>query len=131
MLDGAIDIIADVLVGQHHWFGLHDWHTGGDVLRRCSLGLSGQRGTIRAAFRACAGRHAPRGSCRVGPSSPTCHTALILNLKPRVCVFNVAAEIAAARPDVRGPGTFRAALLDELYNLTPEVLRERVKLEVL
>jgi thiamine-phosphate diphosphorylase/hydroxyethylthiazole kinase len=46
-------------------------------------------------------------------------------------VFNVAAEIAAERSDVRGPGTFRAALLDELYNLTPGVLRERVKLEVI
>jgi len=48
----------------------------------------------------------------------------------RVCVFNVAAEIAAKRDDVRGPGTFRAALLDELYNLTPEILQKRVKVEV-
>lgn len=46
-------------------------------------------------------------------------------------MFNVAAEIAAAREDVRGPGTFRAALLDELYNLTPDAMRERVKIEVL
>jgi thiamine-phosphate diphosphorylase/hydroxyethylthiazole kinase len=48
----------------------------------------------------------------------------------RVCVFNVAAEIAAERADVKGPGTFRAALLDELYNLTPEILQKRVKVEV-
>ena len=48
----------------------------------------------------------------------------------RVCVFNVAAEIAAERDDVRGPGTFRAALLDELYNLTPQILQGRVKIEV-
>jgi thiamine-phosphate diphosphorylase/hydroxyethylthiazole kinase len=46
-------------------------------------------------------------------------------------VFNVAAEIAAERSDVRGPGTFRAALLDELYILTPDVLRERVKVEII
>lgn len=46
-------------------------------------------------------------------------------------MFNVAAEIAAERGDVKGPGTFRAALLDELYNLTAEVLQERVKVEVL
>jgi thiamine-phosphate diphosphorylase/hydroxyethylthiazole kinase len=46
-------------------------------------------------------------------------------------VFNVAAEIAAQRVDVRGPGTFRAALLDELYNLTPDVLRERVTVEII
>jgi thiamine-phosphate diphosphorylase/hydroxyethylthiazole kinase len=48
-----------------------------------------------------------------------------------VCVFNVAAEIAAARDDVRGPGTFRSALLDELYNLTPEILQSKVKIEIL
>lgn len=48
----------------------------------------------------------------------------------RVCVINVAAEVAAARPDVRGPGTFRAALLDELYNLTPEKMKEMAQIEV-
>jgi thiamine-phosphate diphosphorylase/hydroxyethylthiazole kinase len=42
----------------------------------------------------------------------------------------VAAEVAAARPDVRGPGTFRAALLDELYNLTPEKMKEMVQMEL-
>ena len=47
-----------------------------------------------------------------------------------VCVFNVAAEIAAERDDVKGPGTFRAALLDELYNLTPEILQKRVNVEL-
>ncbi|WVQ84483.1 hydroxyethylthiazole kinase [Cryptococcus sp. DSM 104549] len=48
-----------------------------------------------------------------------------------VVVLTVAAEVAAARPDVKGPGTFRAALLDELYNLTPEVIKERAKVEIL
>jgi thiamine-phosphate diphosphorylase/hydroxyethylthiazole kinase len=47
-----------------------------------------------------------------------------------VCIFNVAAEIAAERDDVKGPGTFRAALLDELYNLTPGILQNRVKVEI-
>lgn len=45
-------------------------------------------------------------------------------------MFNVAAEVAAERDDVKGPGTFRAALLDELYNLTPDILNRRVKVEV-
>lgn len=45
--------------------------------------------------------------------------------------MTVAAEVAAARDDVRGPGTFRAALIDELYNLTPEVLLQRVRVEVM
>lgn len=44
--------------------------------------------------------------------------------------MTIAAEVAAARPDVRGPGTFRAALLDELYLLKPEVMLQRAKLEV-
>ena len=48
-----------------------------------------------------------------------------------VLVMTVAAEIAAARPDVKGPGTFRAALLDELYNLTPEVLVQRANAEII
>lgn len=46
-------------------------------------------------------------------------------------VFNVAAEIAAVREDVKGPGTFRAALLDELYNLKPETLVARANVEIL
>lgn len=47
-----------------------------------------------------------------------------------VLAMTIAAEIAAARPDVKGPGTFRAALLDELYNLTPEVVAQRAKVQV-
>lgn len=45
-------------------------------------------------------------------------------------MFTIAAEKAAAREDVKGPGTFRAALIDELYNLKPEdvVKRANVKL---
>ena len=45
--------------------------------------------------------------------------------------MTIAAEVAAARPDVRGPGTFRAALLDELYNLRAEDVLQRAKLEVI
>lgn len=45
--------------------------------------------------------------------------------------MTVAAEIAAARDDVRGPGTFRAALLDELYNLKPEDILRLAKVEIL
>ncbi|GAA5848789.1 hypothetical protein JCM8547_006346 [Rhodosporidiobolus lusitaniae] len=41
--------------------------------------------------------------------------------------INVAAEIAAARPDVQGPNTFRAALIDECFKLRPEDIRERAK----
>jgi len=42
----------------------------------------------------------------------------------------VASEIAAHRPDVQGPGTFLPALIDELSKLTPEVLSEKVNVEI-
>lgn len=42
----------------------------------------------------------------------------------------VASEIAALRPDVQGPGTFLPALMDELSKLTPEVLSEKVNIEI-
>lgn len=51
-------------------------------------------------------------------------------LTTSVLVVNIAAEIAAARPDVRGPGTFRAALIDELYNLTVEEVKKRANVEI-
>ncbi|GAA5825210.1 hypothetical protein JCM11251_006145 [Rhodosporidiobolus azoricus] len=41
--------------------------------------------------------------------------------------INIAAELAEARPDVRGPNTFRAALIDECYRLKPEDVRARAK----
>jgi thiamine-phosphate diphosphorylase/hydroxyethylthiazole kinase len=47
-----------------------------------------------------------------------------------ILVINVAAEIAAARSDVKGPNTFRSALIDELYNLRADALLERAKVEV-
>jgi thiamine-phosphate diphosphorylase/hydroxyethylthiazole kinase len=47
-----------------------------------------------------------------------------------VLAINVAAERAAAREDVRGPGTFRAALMDELYAVRPEDVLQRANVEV-
>ncbi|GAA5917460.1 hypothetical protein JCM6882_006477 [Rhodosporidiobolus microsporus] len=41
--------------------------------------------------------------------------------------INVAAELAAARSDVQGPNTFRAALIDECFKLRPEDVKERAK----
>ncbi|THV05114.1 HK-domain-containing protein [Dendrothele bispora CBS 962.96] len=45
-------------------------------------------------------------------------------------VFNVAAEFAAVRGDVKGPGTFFPALVDELASLTPEKVVRRVKIQI-
>ncbi|KAK0520322.1 thiamine biosynthetic bifunctional enzyme [Tilletia horrida] len=44
--------------------------------------------------------------------------------------MTIASELAAARPEVRGPGTFLPALLDEISLMTAEVLLERAKVDV-
>ncbi|KAI7904437.1 Hydroxyethylthiazole kinase family-domain-containing protein [Cokeromyces recurvatus] len=50
-----------------------------------------------------------------------------------ILTVTVASEMAAAREYVNGPGTFRAALIDELYNITnsPEKLKEYAKIRVI
>lgn len=48
----------------------------------------------------------------------------------RVLAVTIAAEIAAARSDVKGSGTFLPALIDELGKLTPEVIQGRANVEV-
>jgi len=44
--------------------------------------------------------------------------------------MTVASEVAAERPDVKGPNTFRSALIDEMYNLTGEEIIKRAKIKV-
>ncbi|TFK54360.1 HK-domain-containing protein [Heliocybe sulcata] len=46
-----------------------------------------------------------------------------------VLALTVASEVAAEREDVKGSGTFLAALIDELGRLTPEVIVDRAKAE--
>lgn len=52
-------------------------------------------------------------------------------------LYEIAAEIAAVRSDVKGPGTFVPAFLDELYNLRKAIVsgdeawRQRAKIRVL
>ncbi|CAE6471289.1 unnamed protein product [Rhizoctonia solani] len=48
-----------------------------------------------------------------------------------VLAINIASEIAAARPDVKGTGTFMSALIDELYNLKPQTIADRAMVEIL
>ncbi|GAA6061137.1 hypothetical protein JCM10212_001737 [Sporobolomyces blumeae] len=45
--------------------------------------------------------------------------------------INVAAELAEARPDVQGPNTFRAALIDSVYALRPEDIEQRARVSML
>ena len=47
-----------------------------------------------------------------------------------ILAITVASELAASREDVKGTGTFLPALIDELYNLTPEKLVDMARIEV-
>ncbi|KAK0213080.1 thiamine biosynthetic bifunctional enzyme Thi4 [Desarmillaria ectypa] len=47
-----------------------------------------------------------------------------------VLVLTIAAEVAAKRKDVQGRGSFLPALIDELGALTPDKIREMVKIQV-
>jgi len=47
-----------------------------------------------------------------------------------VLTYNIAAEVAAGRPDVKGPNTFRAALIDEAYNIQPDQISRMARLKV-
>ncbi len=44
--------------------------------------------------------------------------------------LTIAAQQAADREEVRGPGTFLPALIDELAMLTPEIVLRKAKIEV-
>ena len=48
----------------------------------------------------------------------------------RVLLVTIASEKATKRSDVQGPGTFRSALIDELYNVSnkPSILEEYAKI---
>lgn len=41
--------------------------------------------------------------------------------------MNVSGEHAANRPDVKGPGTFRAAFIDEIANLNEKEISKAIK----
>ncbi|KAI8582861.1 hypothetical protein K450DRAFT_291811 [Umbelopsis ramanniana AG] len=47
-----------------------------------------------------------------------------------ITTLNIASELAAKREDVQGPGTFRSALIDELYKLSkaPETIRSAARM---
>ncbi|KIJ67694.1 hypothetical protein HYDPIDRAFT_83356 [Hydnomerulius pinastri MD-312] len=55
---------------------------------------------------------------------------MLLGAVGGILALTIASECAASRSDVRGSGTFLPALIDELYNLTPDTVRQRAKIEV-
>ena len=44
--------------------------------------------------------------------------------------ITIASENAGTRPEVRGTGTFLSALIDEMANITPEIILQKAKLDV-
>ncbi|KAI8901924.1 Hydroxyethylthiazole kinase family-domain-containing protein [Globomyces pollinis-pini] len=46
-----------------------------------------------------------------------------------IASIGIAGEIAAVRSDVKGPSTFKTALIDEMYNLNVSVLKDRIKIK--
>lgn len=49
----------------------------------------------------------------------------------RITSLNVAGELAAGRADVAGPGSFLPALIDEIALLSPDVLKNKLRLDFL
>lgn len=50
-----------------------------------------------------------------------------------ILTVTIASELAVRRNEVRGPGTFRSALIDELYNVTNDtsLIAEHAKVRVI
>ncbi|KAF9647326.1 HK-domain-containing protein [Thelephora ganbajun] len=64
------------------------------------------------------------------PSNPLVDGDMFVAAIAGISAVTIASEIAALRPDVQGPGTFLPAFIDELSKLTPEVLSEKVNIEI-
>lgn len=72
------------------------------------------------------------GECISPPTCPSASAdARLVGNQSRLLAINVAAEIAESRSDVKGPNTFRAALIDSVYNLTPQDIKDRARVRQL
>lgn len=56
---------------------------------------------------------------------------LLIGALTGVLAMTIASEVAAERVDVKGPGSFIPALIDEVAAITPEVLQKRANIEVI
>ncbi|KAJ2663011.1 thiamine biosynthetic bifunctional enzyme [Coemansia sp. RSA 1200] len=74
--------------------------------------------------------------CMVGTAVATfihsvAHDDPLVGALAGVVAINLAAEAAASRDDVKGPGTFRAAFIDEMHNLTVDRFARGMRIEKL
>ncbi|GFZ48720.1 hypothetical protein JCM24511_06469 [Saitozyma sp. JCM 24511] len=120
--------------------GVEDYISDGEIVLKASNGhellgnITGSgcmTGTLVATFCAAARLHYLASKEPFEDLSQLVQGDMLLGALAGVLVMTVAAEVAAARDDVKGPGTFRSALLDELYNLRPEVLAQRANVTVI
>ncbi|KAI0330153.1 Hydroxyethylthiazole kinase [Cubamyces sp. BRFM 1775] len=121
--------------------GVHDYVSDGTTVVRLSNGhaylgeITGSGcmvGTAVATF--CAGASTLASSER-GAEDPEdaklVRGDMLVAAVGGVLAVTIASEFAAARPDVKGSGTFLPAFIDELGALTPEKLAAQAKIEVL
>lgn len=132
--------------------GADDYISNGEAVLRVSnghplLGLitgSGcMTGSIVACFLAAARTWFLQRAAEMGPEeegfaesgwetdSQLTQGNMLIGALAGVLTFNVAAEQAAKRPDVKGPGTFRAALIDEMYAVSAAEVCQFAKVELL
>ncbi|KAJ2665537.1 thiamine biosynthetic bifunctional enzyme [Coemansia sp. RSA 1199] len=74
--------------------------------------------------------------CMVGTALGTfihsvAQVAPVIGALTGILAINIAAEVAANRSDARGPGTFRAAFIDSMYNLTTEQFNAHMDFSIL
>ncbi|PIA14168.1 TMP-TENI-domain-containing protein [Coemansia reversa NRRL 1564] len=72
--------------------------------------------------------------CMVGTALATyihsiAHVDPLIGAIAGMAAINLAAEHAASRNDVKGPGTFRATFIDEMYNLSSQQLQDEMVIE--
>ncbi|KAJ1816946.1 thiamine biosynthetic bifunctional enzyme [Coemansia sp. RSA 2599] len=103
VMTGKIDYVSDGITT----YSVHN----GDRLQGCITGSGCMVGTSVATF-----------------VQAVAHKDPLVGALAGVVAINLAAEHAARRPDVRGPGTFRQAFIDEMYNLTGDDIRREMQI---
>jgi len=73
---------------------------------------------------------ATKAKSEKAPLNPLAEGDMFVATIAGISAVAIASEIAAFRQDVQGSGTFLPAFIDELSKLTPEVLREKVNVEI-
>ncbi|KAL4078514.1 Hydroxyethylthiazole kinase family-domain-containing protein [Scleroderma yunnanense] len=115
--------------------GQTDWVSDGMTIIRLDNGhqllgkITGSGcvvGTCVALF--CAGAWAQASS--EASSGKLVRGDMLLGAVGGILALTIAAEVAAPQAGVRGSGSFLPALIDALYNLTPESVLERARVQV-